>query len=67
MLNVIAREIGATPIQLVLAWMLRSSPVVLPLVSANTREQLDEQLGALDLALDNGQIKRLDEAGASTA
>jgi aryl-alcohol dehydrogenase-like predicted oxidoreductase len=63
-LAAVARETGATPVQVVLAWMLQSSPVVLPLVSASTLEQLDEDLGALQVTLDDAQLKRLSDAGA---
>jgi aryl-alcohol dehydrogenase-like predicted oxidoreductase len=63
-LSAVAKEVGATPLQVVYAWMLRSTPLCLPLVSAGSRKQLDENLGALRVALDDAQMKRLNEAGA---
>ena len=36
-LAAVAREASATPLQVVYAWMLRSTPLVLPLVSAGSR------------------------------
>ncbi len=50
--------------QVVYAWMLRSTPLVLPLVSAGSLKQLDENLGALKLELGEAEMKRLEEAGA---
>jgi aryl-alcohol dehydrogenase-like predicted oxidoreductase len=62
-LSAIAAETGASPVQVVYAWMLRSTPLVLPLVSAGSLRQLEENLGALQVKLDEAQMKRLDEAG----
>ncbi len=61
-LSEVASEIGVTPNQVVLAWMLHSN--VLPLIAASTREQMQENLDALDVKLTAEQLKRLDEAGA---
>ncbi len=63
-LSAVARETGATPVQVMYAWMLQSTPPALPLVSAGTLEQLDEDLGVLRLALSREQMERLDRAGA---
>lgn len=62
-LSEVAREAGATPVQVVYAWMLRSTPLVLPLVSAGSMQQLDENLDALRVNLDDAQMKMLDQAG----
>jgi aryl-alcohol dehydrogenase-like predicted oxidoreductase len=64
-LAAVARETGATPVQVLYAWMLASTPLVLPLVSAGSLKQLDENLGALKISLDQAQMKKLDEAGAT--
>jgi aryl-alcohol dehydrogenase-like predicted oxidoreductase len=63
-LAAVAADTGATPVQVVYAWMLQSTPLVLPLTSAGSKEQLDENLGALKLNLSNAHMARLDEAGA---
>ena len=63
-LAAVAKETGATPVQVVYAWMLKSTPLVVPLVSAGSMMQLDENLGALKLSLSDAQMKRLDDAGA---
>ncbi len=64
MLKTIAAETGATPTQIVLAWMLHSSPAVLPLISASTPEVMQDNLGALDVSLSADQMERLNNAGA---
>ncbi|MFB4420293.1 aldo/keto reductase [Streptomyces sp. QL37] len=61
-LHQVASELGATPSQVVLAWLLHGTPPVLPLVGVSSVEQLDELLAAVDLRLEPEQRKRLDEA-----
>jgi aryl-alcohol dehydrogenase-like predicted oxidoreductase len=56
----VARELGATPNQVVLAWLLGGDPPVLPVLGVSSVEQLDECLGALDVVLDDEQRRRLD-------
>lgn len=62
-LAAVAAETGATPNQVVLAWMLVHG--VVPVVAASTREQLDENLGAAGLALSDDHVARLDAASAA--
>lgn len=58
-LQSVAAEKGATPNQIVLAWMLQSVPPVVPLVGAGTAAQLVENLGALDIVLSGEDMDRL--------
>lgn len=60
----VADELDATPNQIVLAWMLHSDPVVIPLIAASKPEQLQENLEALNITLSADQMKRLDNASA---
>lgn len=62
-LRAVADQLGATPNQVVLAWMLHSDPVVIPLFSASTSEQMTENLGALEISLNDEQMTQLDQAG----
>jgi aryl-alcohol dehydrogenase-like predicted oxidoreductase len=56
-----ARELGCSAAQLALAWMMRRSDAcVVPIVGARTRAQLDDNLGAVDVALDAAVIEKLD-------
>jgi aryl-alcohol dehydrogenase-like predicted oxidoreductase len=65
MLTQIAHETGLTPNQVVLAWLLaQSSPTILPLTGPRTLAQYDAALPALDAALSDDQMARLDAAGA---
>jgi aryl-alcohol dehydrogenase-like predicted oxidoreductase len=62
-LKIVAAETGATPNQVILAWMLQSDPPVLPLIAASTSEQMSENLDALEVVLTPDQMERLDSAG----
>lgn len=62
-LRAVAGEVRATPNQVVIAWMLRSDPPVLPIVAGSRVEQLAENIAALDVALTDEQMRRLDTAG----
>ncbi|TKJ33641.1 aldo/keto reductase [Blastococcus sp. CCUG 61487] len=56
----IARELGATPAQVALAWLLRTSPVVLPVPGTKSVDHLTENLGAARLTLSDEDMARLD-------
>jgi aryl-alcohol dehydrogenase-like predicted oxidoreductase len=62
-LRKVAKDLGATSIQVVLAWMLASDPIALPLITAGTVEQMDENLGSLDVQLSGEQLEQLHTAG----
>jgi aryl-alcohol dehydrogenase-like predicted oxidoreductase len=63
-LRQVAREKEATVNQVILAWMLHSNPIVLPLIAASTTEQLEENLKALEINLSAEDMQKLDQAGA---
>jgi aryl-alcohol dehydrogenase-like predicted oxidoreductase len=56
----IARELDATPSQVALAWLLQTSPVVLPIPGTKSVEHLTENLGAARLTLSAEDMARLD-------
>jgi pyridoxine 4-dehydrogenase len=56
----IARELEATPSQVALAWLLQTSPVVLPIPGTKSVEHLTENLGAAGLTLSAEDMARLD-------
>jgi aryl-alcohol dehydrogenase-like predicted oxidoreductase len=62
-LDSVSRELGATPAQVSLAWLLARG-VTAPIASATNVTQLHELLGALDLKLDEGLVTLLNEASA---
>ena len=59
----VAEERGATAPQVVLAWLLHSTPPLIPIIGAGSVAQLEELLGATELHLDAGTMGRLDAAG----
>ena len=63
-LKAVAEEVGATANQVVYAWLAQGDPPVIPLVGASTVEQLEENLGALEVKLSREQMKHLDGASA---
>lgn len=62
-LRAVAREVGATTNQIVLAWLMQSEPVAVPVLGVSRSEQFEENLGALDITLSEDQIYRLSSAG----
>jgi aryl-alcohol dehydrogenase-like predicted oxidoreductase len=64
-LNEVARQLGATPAQTALAWLLHSTPPIIPITGASSVAQLDELLGATGIHLDDETMTRLNDAGRS--
>jgi pyridoxine 4-dehydrogenase len=58
-LDDLASETGATPAQLALAWLLRSSPVQLPIPGTSSVAHLEENVGAAAVELTDEQYARL--------
>jgi aryl-alcohol dehydrogenase-like predicted oxidoreductase len=64
-LDALADELGATPSQLALAWLLRRSPVMLPIPGTASVAHLEQNVAAAALELTDGQFERLAAASAS--
>ena len=62
-LREVARELGATVNQVILAWMMHRQPLLLPVFSAGNPEHMKENLGALNITLSTEQITKLNQAG----
>jgi aryl-alcohol dehydrogenase-like predicted oxidoreductase len=58
----VAGELGVSPQQVCLAWMLAKSPVVIPIPGASRPESISDSAQAADLALKPDQIALLDAA-----
>jgi aryl-alcohol dehydrogenase-like predicted oxidoreductase len=56
----IAEGRGCSPAQVALAWLLQRPSVSSVIIGARTSEQLADNLGAADLALDEDEVARLD-------
>jgi aryl-alcohol dehydrogenase-like predicted oxidoreductase len=61
-LDEVAAEYGATPAQIALAWLMAKPPVTAPIASATSVKQLDELMGAAQIALEGEAIGKLDRA-----
>ncbi|HUB77760.1 MAG TPA: aldo/keto reductase [Bryobacteraceae bacterium] len=53
---------GATPAQLAIAWVLAKDPMIVPVIGARTRQQLEESLGALEIELAPEDVAQLEDA-----
>ncbi|WP_458188091.1 aldo/keto reductase [Haladaptatus sp. NG-WS-4] len=61
----VAQTVGASPAQVSLAWLLEHDAVTAPIVGARTVEQLEENLAATEVSLNDDQFERL--TGAKSA
>jgi len=57
----IAREKKCTPTQLALAWVLAQGDDIVPIPGTKHRKYLQENVGALEVALSNKDLARIDE------
>jgi aryl-alcohol dehydrogenase-like predicted oxidoreductase len=58
-LATLAKEAGATAVQVSLAWLLRRSPVMLPIPGTCSPEHLEENVGAAEVELTDEQFEAL--------
>ena len=58
-LSVLAKQAGATPAQLALAWLLHRSPVMLPIPGTNSIGHLEENVAGAQLELTDEQFAAL--------
>jgi len=61
-LDVISKESGHSAAQLALAWLLRRSPVMLPIPGTSSVEHLEDNCGATDVELTEEQFEALTKA-----
>ncbi|AMO97093.1 putative oxidoreductase YdbC [Collimonas fungivorans] len=59
-LSGVAERLGATPMQVALAWLLRRSPNILLIPGTSSIAHLHENLAAAELALPDDAVKELD-------
>lgn len=55
----VADELGATPQEVILAWLLKMSPVIIPIPGATRPETIVSIVHSLDIELSNEQFERL--------
>ncbi len=63
-LHRIAAERGATPSQLALAWLLKRSPVMLPIPGTSKVAHLEDNVAAAQITLSDEEFEKLAAAGA---
>jgi len=61
-LNRISKQTGVTPAQLALAWLLRRSPVVLPIPGTSKVKHLEENVAAVAVKIDEVEFENLTRA-----
>lgn len=61
--DAVARKMNATPSQIALAWILKRSPVMLPIPGTSKLKHLEENVMAASLSLSDEDFKSLDIAG----
>jgi len=59
----VATQLGATPAQVALAWVLARSPVMLPIPGTSRVAHLDENVAAASLELSDDDFRELDRVG----
>lgn len=66
-LDAIARKLGASNGQIALAWLLKRSPVILPIPGTSSADHLLENVGAATLSLADEDYAALEAAASGTA
>jgi aryl-alcohol dehydrogenase-like predicted oxidoreductase len=56
----LASEVGCTPAQLALGWLLNRAPHIVPIPGTRSVAHLEENMGAIAIQLDGGLLQRLD-------
>jgi aryl-alcohol dehydrogenase-like predicted oxidoreductase len=52
----VAQKLGATPAQVAIAWLLKKSPVMLPIPGTNNLAHLEENVAAAKLVLGDADL-----------
>jgi pyridoxine 4-dehydrogenase len=60
-LEEIAKKLSATPLQVALAWLLRRSPVMVPIPGTSSVAHLEENVAAASLKLPDEDLKKLSD------
>ena len=59
-----SEELGASPSQVALAWLLRRSPVMLPIPGTSTVAHLEDNMAAAAIELTDEQFESLNRAAS---
>jgi aryl-alcohol dehydrogenase-like predicted oxidoreductase len=64
LLGKIARQKGATPAQIALAWLLAQKPWIVPIPGTTKLSRLDENTGSLAIKLTSDDLREIDSAAS---
>ncbi len=67
LLDTIAHRTGASPSQVALAWVLKRSPVMLPIPGTSSVKHLEENVAAASIVMSEEEFRALDEQGKAAA
>lgn len=62
LIKIIGASHGATPAQVALAWLLAQKPWIVPLFGTRKLSRFEENIGALDLVLTEGDLNEIEAA-----
>jgi aryl-alcohol dehydrogenase-like predicted oxidoreductase len=57
----LAAQLGCTPTQVVLAWLMHQAPITIPIIGTTKVDHLRDALGAVDVSLTEDQVRWLRE------
>jgi aryl-alcohol dehydrogenase-like predicted oxidoreductase len=63
----VATRKSATPAQVALAWLLAQRPWIVPIPGTTKLHRLEENLGAVNVALDAEDLREIEEGSAGIA
>jgi aryl-alcohol dehydrogenase-like predicted oxidoreductase len=64
LLGRIAKQKGATPAQIALAWLLAQKPWIVPIPGTTKLSRLDENIGSLEIKLTSDDLREIDSAAS---
>jgi len=63
----IAKQKGATPAQIALAWLLAQKPWIVPIPGTTKLSRLDENIGSVEIQLTTNDLREIDSAASKIA
>jgi len=66
-MTAIAKQTGAAPAQVALAWLLKKSPVIVLIPGTSSRQHLEQNVAACDIELSERNMQLLDGLGRKAA
>ncbi len=64
LLGKIAKQKGATPAQIALAWLLAQKPWIVPIPGTTKLSRLDENIGSVEIKLTSDDLREIDSAAS---